>query len=119
LFSAALALISVSGLIISPLKGLAVGFALLTGLGLAAIYPTTLAAIGEQFPSLSGTAFSLAIATGLVGGMISPWLMGLISQHYSLQIALLVPLFSLFIIIVLQSLLIRKMSPAPIKESQN
>jgi fucose permease len=119
LFSAALALISVSGLIISPLKGLAVGFALLTGLGLAAIYPTTLAAIGEQFPSLSGTAFSLAIATGLVGGMISPWLVGLISQHYSLQIALLVPLFSLFIIIVLQSLLIRKMSPAPIKESQN
>ncbi|HRD01728.1 MAG TPA: MFS transporter [Candidatus Saccharicenans sp.] len=118
-FSATLALVSVSGLIISPLKGLAVIFALLTGLGLAAIYPTTLAVIGEQFPSLSGTAFSLAIATGLVGGMISPWLVGQLSQHYSLQIALLIPLFSLFIIMALQTILTRKMSPAPIKEAQN
>jgi len=117
-FSAALALVSVSGLIISPLKGLAVVFALLTGLGLAAIYPTTLAVVGEQFPALSGTAFSLAIATGLVGGMISPWLVGLISQHSTLQIGLLVPVFSLFLIMVLQVILTEKISSRPVKENQ-
>ncbi|NMC64750.1 MAG: MFS transporter [Acidobacteria bacterium] len=117
-FSAALALVSVSGLIISPLKGLAVVFALLTGLGLAAIYPTTLAVVGEQFPALSGTAFSLAIATGLVGGMISPWLVGLISQHSTLQIGLLVPVFSLFLIMVLQLILTEKISSPPVKENQ-
>jgi len=93
-------------------------FALLTGLGLAAIYPTTLAVVGEQFPALSGTAFSLAIATGLVGGMISPWLVGLISQHSTLQIGLLVPVFSLFLIMVLQLILTEKISSPPVKENQ-
>jgi len=108
--SAALALVSVSGWLLSPLKGLAVVFSFLTGYGLAAIYPTTLAVIGDEFPAFSGTAFSLAISTGLLGGMISPWLVGQISQHYSLQVGLLVPVFSLFLIMVLQTILTRERS---------
>ena len=108
--SAALALVSVSGWLLSPLKGLAVVFSFLAGYGLAAIYPTTLAVIGDEFPAFSGTAFSLAISTGLLGGMISPWLVGQISQHYSLQVGLLVPVFSLFLIMVLQTILTRERS---------
>ncbi|MGQ9801893.1 MAG: MFS transporter [Candidatus Saccharicenans sp.] len=107
LVSVVLALISVAGLILSPLSSLAVVFALLIGLGFAAIYPTTLSVIGEKFPGLSGTAFSLAISTGLVGGMLSPWLIGRVSQNYSLQTALLVPLFNLAMIFILQ-LMVRK-----------
>lgn len=107
LASVVLALISVAGLILSPLNSLAVGFALLIGLGFAAIYPTTLSVIGEKFPAVSGTAFSLAISTGLVGGMLSPWFIGRVGQNYSLQTALLVPLFNLTTILFLQ-LIIRK-----------
>lgn len=107
LASSVLALISVAGLILSPLSALAVMFALLIGLGFAAIYPTTLSVIGEKFPAVSGTAFSLAISTGLVGGMLSPWLIGRVSQDYSLQTALLVPLFNLTAILILQ-LIVRK-----------
>ncbi|MGB9906050.1 MAG: MFS transporter [Candidatus Saccharicenans sp.] len=107
LVSVVLALVSVAGLILSPLSSLAVVFALLIGLGFAAIYPTTLSVIGEKFPDLSGTAFSLAISTGLVGGMLSPWLVGRVSQGYSLQTALLVPFFNLTMILILQ-LAVRK-----------
>lgn len=117
--SAALALVSVSGWLLSPLKGLAIIFALLTGYGLAAIYPTTLAVIGDEFPAFSGTAFSLAISTGLVGGMISPWLVGQISQHHSLQVGLLVPVFSLFLIMVLQTILTRERSGQKIVGSKS
>lgn len=107
LAGAFLALISLAGLILSPTGWLAVVFAMLIGLGFAAIYPTTLAVIGEKFPQFSGTAFSLAISTGLVGGMLSPWLIGRVSQNHSLRTALLVPLFNLAMILILQ-LAVRK-----------
>ncbi|MDY0231719.1 MAG: MFS transporter [Candidatus Saccharicenans sp.] len=108
LASVVVSLISVVGLIFCPVKWLAVIFAWLIGLGLAAIYPTTLSVIGEAFPTFSGTAFSLGISTGLVGGMISPWLVGRISQNHSLQTALLVPLFNLVMIFILQLFLKKK-----------
>ncbi len=108
LVSIVVSLISVAGLIFCPVKWLAVIFAWLIGLGFAAIYPTTLSVIGEAFPAFSGTAFSLGISTGLVGGMISPWLIGRISQNHSLQTALLVPLFNLVMIFILQLFLKKK-----------
>ena len=108
MLSVVVALVSVAGLILSPAGWLAVAFALLVGLGFAAIYPTTLAVIGEKFPEFSGTAFSLAISIGLGGGMLSPWLIGRVSQAYSLQVGLLVPLFSLAMILVLQIIIRRK-----------
>ncbi|MDI6849635.1 MAG: MFS transporter [Candidatus Saccharicenans sp.] len=107
LAGAFLALVAVTGLIFSPDGRPAVMLALLVGLGFAAIYPTTLAVIGEKFPQFSGTAFSLAISTGLLGGMLSPWLIGRVSQNHSLRTALLVPLFNLVMILILQ-LAVRK-----------
>jgi len=64
----------------APSGALAAFAAVLIGLGFAAIYPTTLAVVGESFPAFSGTAFSVVIALGLCGGMISPWLAGTIAQ---------------------------------------
>jgi len=107
LASAFLALVSVVGLILSKSGWLGVVFAQLIGLGFAAIYPTTLAVIGEKFPRFSGTAFSLAIGTGLLGGMLSPWLIGQVSQNSSLRTALLVPALNLTVIMILQ-LAVRK-----------
>jgi len=110
LMSALLSLFSIVGLILSPARVSAIIFALLIGLGFAAIYPTTLSVIGEKFPLYSGSAFSLAIGTGLVGGMLSPWLIGRIGQNFSLSVALIVPAFNLLMILGLQIILKKKIS---------
>jgi len=107
--SAGLSLLALLGMILSPGKIAAAISAILIGLGFAAIYPTTLSVIGEAFPNYSGTAFSLAIGTGLVGGMLSPWLIGRVSQHYSLTLALFVPAFNLLMILGLQGWLYSKL----------
>jgi FHS family glucose/mannose:H+ symporter-like MFS transporter len=65
--------------------------AVVLGLGFAAIYPTTLAIVGGRFAALTGTAFSIAIAVGLVGGMIAPWLAGRIAEASSLRQGLIIP----------------------------
>jgi len=117
--SVVIALVSVAGLILSPSSWLAVVFALLIGLGFAAIYPTTLSVIGEKFPSFSGTAFSLAISTGLVGGMLSPWLIGRVSQNHSLQTALLVPFFNLILILFLQLMVRRRLRSESDQQADN
>ena len=76
LLSAALALVGAIILRFTTSSPLAVGAVLLVGFGFAAIYPTTLASVGNAFAALSGTAFGVVIAVSLVGGMISPWLVG-------------------------------------------
>ena len=72
----------------------AIGFGLLTfspdfiraaagmtivGAGLSATYPVILSVIGNRYPSLSGTAFSIALAIALVGQTTMNGLMGMIS----------------------------------------
>ena len=74
----------------------AVGFALLTfspgfiraamgmtiiGIGLSPTYPVILSVLGNRYPSLSGTAFSVALAIALVGQTAMNGLMGIISQY--------------------------------------
>jgi fucose permease len=98
---AGLALASSILLALAPSGALATAGAVLLGLGFSAIYPTTLAIVGESFPAFTGTAFSIVIAVGLAGGMISPWLVGRIAQASSLRRALLVPVFNCFMILVL------------------
>ncbi|MGB9836389.1 MAG: MFS transporter [Candidatus Saccharicenans sp.] len=109
MLSAGLSAVAVAGLIFWPSSAVAVFLALLIGLGFAAIYPTTLAIIGEAFSELSGTAFSVAISTGLLGGMLCPWLIGRISQVRSVKTGLLVPLVNLVLIMVLQLLIGKKL----------
>lgn len=74
----------------------AVGFTLLTfspgfiraamgmtiiGIGLSPTYPVILSVLGNRYPSLSGTAFSVALAIALVGQTAMNGLMGIISQY--------------------------------------
>ncbi|HEK86814.1 MAG: MFS transporter [Candidatus Saccharicenans sp.] len=98
-----LSFLALLGMIFVTEKIPAIFFALFLGLGFSVIYPTTLSIIGENFSNYSGTAFSLAIGTGLVGGMLSPWLIGQASQHYSLSQALFIPAFNLLMIMGLSS----------------
>ncbi len=76
----------------------------LAGLGLAAVFPTTIAIFTERFghdaTRLTGTLFILA---GL-GAAVFPWLVGLASFHYgALRAGLVVPLISGALMIVLHT----------------
>jgi len=70
--------------------------------GFAAIYPTVLAVVGSPFPRFSGTAFGFVIAVGLVGGMLSPWIVGRIAEFSGLRQGLTVPVVNCVMIIALQ-----------------
>lgn len=94
LFAAVLIIISGSGALAS------LG-AVLLGLGFAAIFPTTLAVVAENFPSLTGTAFSAVFVIALAGGMTSPWLVGNIAQAHSLKLGLYLPVFNCSMIVIL------------------
>lgn len=107
LASAILSLIAAVIMVSSPSGGLASLGAVLIGLGFAAIYPTTLAIVGEAFPSFSGTAFSVVFVIGLAGGMTAPWLTGKIAMASSLRLGFFIPVFSCAMIVLLQLVIIR------------
>ena len=86
--------------------------ACLTGLGLAAVFPTTFAIFtrhfGRQAHQPTGFFFVLA---GL-GGALIPWLVGFTSARFGdLRIGLLIPSFGVAFMIVLQILIIRALAP--------
>jgi fucose permease len=86
---------------LAPSGVLASAGAVILGLGFAAIYPTTLAIVGGRFAALTGTAFSVVIAVGLVGGMLAPWLAGRIAEASSLRQGLIIPIVNCAMIAVL------------------
>ncbi|MCD8091893.1 MAG: MFS transporter [Bacteroides sp.] len=53
----------------------------IVGAGLSATYPVILTVLGNRYPTLSGTAFSVALAIALVGQTTMNGLMGIISQR--------------------------------------
>jgi len=80
----------------------------LTGLGLAPVFPTTIALFTERFGPdanrLTGTLFILA---GL-GAAVFPWLVGLASSHYgTLRAGLVVPLIGGSVMIVFHAAIMR------------
>jgi fucose permease len=79
----------------------------LLGFGFAAIFPTTLAVIGEAFPQFTGTAFSVVFVIALTGGMTSPWVTGQVAHTHGLARGMLVPLVSCSMIVLIQILIMR------------
>src|SRR2546425_1184058 len=64
----------------------------LVGAGFAAAFPVVFALVGDRYASLSGTAFSIVLAMALTGGMLLPYLTGVLGQAYGLRTSfLLVP----------------------------
>jgi FHS family glucose/mannose:H+ symporter-like MFS transporter len=81
--------------------------AILLGLGFAAIFPSTLAVVGEAFPAFTGTAFSVAFVVALSGGMTAPWLTSRIAAASSLRQGMLVPVVACAAIVILQLVIMR------------
>jgi len=74
-------------MIASTGKILAVAGLGLIGFGFAAVFPLVLAFIGDAYSKLSGTAFSLVLALGLVGGMLFPYITGILAEVIGLRYA--------------------------------
>jgi MFS transporter, FHS family, glucose/mannose:H+ symporter len=73
----------------------------IVGLSFAAIYPTTLAIAADRYQRLAGTIFGLLFAIGLIGGMIFPWAVGHLSEHFGVRPAMLLPLLGAVMITIL------------------
>lgn len=58
---------------------------IVTGFGIAAGFPILLGYVGELFPDLSGTAFSIVLVIALIGNIFLNYLMGVIANRYGLQ----------------------------------
>jgi len=102
LSSAILSLAGTAMVAAAPSGTLASIGVVLTGLGFAAIFPTTLAIAGEAFFDLTGTAFSIIFMVALSGGMIAPWLAGRVANASGLRAGLIIPVVGCAMIIALQ-----------------
>lgn len=62
------------------------------GFAQSAIYPTTLAMIGDRYQRFAGTVFGVLFAIGLAGGAVFPWATGHISQASTVRAGMALPL---------------------------
>lgn len=82
------------------------------GVGFAATFPNVLGFIGDRYATLSGTAFSLAIAMALVGGMLLPYAAGILGGKYGMRSSFLIVPVALVVLLGLLGMLSRKMRSA-------
>ena len=77
----------------------------MTGVGFAAIFPLVFAYVGNLYSNYSGTAFSVILAIALLGGMLIPWITGLLTGILSLRLSLIiVPLSMMITILIFRSI---------------
>ena len=81
------------------------------GVGFAATFPTILGIVGERYAEFSGTAFSLVIAMALLGGMLLPWLAGVIGGGYGMRASFVIVPVALVALAFFLSILSRSLRP--------
>jgi fucose permease len=92
----------------APLAALGV---FVVGAGFAAVFPVLLSWLGERYQALSGTAFSIALVMALAGGMVLPYLTGVLGERFGMRASLitvpaaLVLSASLFVVLHLRRLI--------------
>lgn len=89
------------------LGGAATGVFLL-GVGFAATFPVVLGFVGDRYPQLSGTAFSIAFVMALTGGMVLPYVTGVLGARYGLRTSFLVVPIALVGIVALLGVVSRR-----------
>ena len=87
-FSLMLAFIGSLLMLLSKDTGSAVFGLVLVGLGFAAVFPVVFAYVGNLYSRLSGTAFSVVLVMALTGGMLYPYVTGIIANSFGLRVAL-------------------------------
>jgi fucose permease len=91
--------------------GAALGVLLLGG-GFAATFPVVLGFVADRYSALSGTAFSIVIAMALVGGMLLPYVAGLLGSAYGLRTAFMLVPAALVLLALLLSVAARRAAVA-------
>ena len=82
------------------------------GFGFAAVFPTVLGFVGDRYATLSGTAFSVAIAMALCGGMLLPYVAGLLGNRFGMRGSFSIIPVALLLLALLVSALSRKLRSA-------
>ena len=85
------------------------------GVGFAATFPTLLGFVGERYSELSGTAFSFVIAMALCGGMLLPWLAGVLGASYGMRGSFIIVPAALVLLALLLGILSGRLRPAATK----
>lgn len=83
------------------------------GVGFAAMFPTVLGFIGDRYATLSGTAFSVAIAISLCGGMLLPYSAGVLGNRFGMRVSFAIVPVALFLLALLLTALMRKLRQSP------
>lgn len=106
-------LVSVAGttiILMSNSVVMVVAGLLLTGIGFAAIFPLVFSYVGDLYPRLSGTAFSVILAIALLGGMTYPSVVGILAENLDLRSAFMVAPVSLVISAVIFMVLSKRIA---------
>lgn len=81
------------------------------GAGFAPMFPVMYGFVGERYAQLSGTALGIVIAMALVGGMLLPWVTGVLGDVYGLRTSLAVVPVCLLVLAVVLGVLGRRREP--------
>lgn len=101
-----------SGLLLTTSSiGIAAAGVFMLGVGFAAMFPTVLSFIGDRYTTLSGTAFSVAIAMALCGGMLLPYAAGVLGMQYGMRGSFAIVPAALLILAALLGVLSRRLRP--------
>lgn len=77
----------------------------LAGAGFAPVYPAALELIGTRFPYFHPGIFNSIFSIGLMGGMLAPWSLGLLTHTYGIQFVMVVPILGLLMVALVLGLL--------------
>ena len=88
-FSIVIAFTGSMMMVLSASASIAVAGLMLVGLGFAAVFPIVFAFVGDLYSRLSGTAFSVVLVMALTGGMLFPYITGIIANSFGLRISLI------------------------------
>jgi MFS family permease len=88
--------------------GLALWGLLLLGTGFAAVFPVLLGVVGDLYPTLSGTAFSIVFFIALIGNTLLNYLTGQVAQVFDIGRFPIILLASIVITSILMRMAFRK-----------
>ena len=109
----AIALVGSALLLTTRDAGVAAVGVFLLGVGFAAMFPVVLGFIGDRYAALSGTAFSIAIAMALTGGMLLSYAAGVFGSRFGLRASLIIVPAAAVLLTVLLGIVARRMRGAP------
>ncbi|HVE70848.1 MAG TPA: MFS transporter [Thermoanaerobaculia bacterium] len=83
----------------------------LLGVGFSATFPVILGLVGDRYPHLSGTAYSVMFAMALTGGMTLPYVTGVLGARLGLRTSFLIVPAALVGIVALLGAAVRGGAP--------